>query len=68
MLSLHNMKSERSKFFIKELDRILSKSNKLTKKDTSIIQICLIGLLIHGYTKEEIIDKYPLLKCFEILK
>lgn len=62
------MKSERSKFFIKELDRILSKSNKLTKKDTSIIQICIIGLLIHGYTKEEIRDKYPLLNCFEILK
>lgn len=58
MRSLQSTKFDRCKFYLNQLDAIFNQTS-ISVTDTSVIKICVIGLLINGMTKEEVLGCYP---------
>ena len=58
MRSLQSTKFDRCKFYLNQLDKIFNQTS-ISVTDTSVIKICVIGLLINGMTKEEVLGYYP---------
>lgn len=58
MRSLQSTKFDRCKFYLNQLDTIFNQTS-ISVTDTSVIKICVIGLLINGMTKEEVLGYYP---------
>ena len=46
------------KLFIKELDEYFAKENP-TKAETNIASSCVFGMLVYGYSVEEVREMYP---------